>query len=68
MVSDCCPHYLSTNLLKICALMSPIILKKNYRRSAYAEYSGVNEFLRVAAITSSELINYVNIAGKQGFA
>ena len=49
-----------------CAPTSPTICGRNRRGSAGRNLPGFAEFLRVAALTSAELLNYVNVARKSG--
>ena len=61
------PHYLSTNPIEDLRSYIADYLKEEVIAEALTRnIPAFNEFLRVAAITSSELINYVNIARETG--
>lgn len=61
------PHYLSTNPLEELRAYVADYLKEEIISEALTQnIPAFSEFLRVAAITSSELINYVNIARETG--
>jgi len=61
------PHYLSTNPIEELRAYAADYLKEEIIAEALTQnIPAFNEFLRVAAITSSELINYVNIARETG--
>lgn len=61
------PHYLSTNPVEDLRSYIADYLKEEVVAEALTQnIPAFNEFLRVAAITSSELINYVNIALEAG--
>jgi uncharacterized protein len=61
------PHYLSTNPVEDLRSYVADYLKEEIIAEALTRnIPAFNEFLRVAAITSSELINYVNIARETG--
>lgn len=68
MISGLLPsHYLSTNLVEELRAYVADYLKEEIIAEAITQnIPAFNEFLRVAAITSSELINYVNIARETG--
>jgi predicted AAA+ superfamily ATPase len=61
------PHYLSINPIEDLRSYIADYLKEEVIAEALTQnIPAFNEFLRVAAITSSELINYVNIARETG--
>jgi predicted AAA+ superfamily ATPase len=61
------PHYLSINPVEDLRSYIADYLKEEIIAEALTQnIPAFNEFLRVAAITSSELINYVNIARETG--
>lgn len=61
------PHYLSTNPIEELRAYVADYLKEEIISEALTQnIPAFSEFLRVAAITSSELINYVNIARETG--
>jgi predicted AAA+ superfamily ATPase len=61
------PHYLSTNPMEELRAYVADYLKEEIIAEALTQnIPAFSEFLRVAAITSSELINYVNIARETG--
>jgi predicted AAA+ superfamily ATPase len=61
------PHYLSPNPIEDLRSYVADYLKEEVIAEALTQHiPAFNEFLRVAAITSSELINYVNIARETG--
>ncbi len=61
------PHYLSINPVEDLRSYIADYLKEEIVAEALTQnIPAFNEFLRVAAITSSELINYVNIARETG--
>lgn len=61
------PHYLSTNPIEELRAYVADYLKEEIIAEALTQnIPAFSEFLRVAAITSSELINYVNIARETG--
>ena len=61
------PHYLSPNPIEDLRSYVADYLKEEVVAEALTQHIPTfNEFLRVAAITSSELINYVNIARETG--
>ena len=61
------PHYLSMNPIEDLRSYIADYLKEEVIAEALTQnIPAFNEFLRVAAITSSELINYVNIARETG--
>src|SRR3989338_1031479 len=61
------PHYLSTSPIEELRAYVADYLKEEIIAEALTQnIPAFNEFLRVAAITSSELINYVNIARETG--
>jgi len=61
------PHYLSINPVEDLRSYIADYLKEEVIAEALTQnIPAFNEFLRVAAITSSELINYVNIARETG--
>ena len=61
------PHYLSINPMEDLRSYIADYLKEEIISEALTQnIPAFNEFLRVAAITSSELINYVNIARETG--
>jgi predicted AAA+ superfamily ATPase len=61
------PHYLSPNPMEDLRSYVADYLKEEVVAEALTQHiPAFNEFLRVAAITSSELINYVNIARETG--
>ena len=61
------PHYLSTNPVEELRAYVADYLKEEIIAEALTQnIPAFSEFLRVAAITSSELINYVNIARETG--
>lgn len=61
------PHYLSTNPVEDLRAYVADYLKEEIIAEALTQnIPAFSEFLRVAAITSSELINYVNIARETG--
>jgi predicted AAA+ superfamily ATPase len=61
------PHYLSINPIEDLRSYVADYLKEEIIAEALTQnIPAFNEFLRVAAITSSELINYVNIARETG--
>lgn len=61
------PHYLSTNPVEDLRAYVADYLKEEIIAEAITQnIPAFSEFLRVAAITSSELINYVNIARETG--
>ena len=68
MISGLLPaHYLSTNPIEDLRAYVADYLKEEIIAEALTQnIPAFNEFLRVAAITSSELINYVNIARETG--
>ncbi|MFH1198931.1 MAG: DUF4143 domain-containing protein [Candidatus Omnitrophota bacterium] len=68
MISGLLPaHYLSTNPIEELRAYVADYLKEEIIAEALTQnIPAFNEFLRVAAITSSELINYVNIARETG--
>jgi uncharacterized protein len=61
------PHYLSPDPIEDLRSYVADYLKEEIIAEAFTQnIPAFNEFLRVAAITSSELINYVNIARETG--
>src|SRR3989338_3722887 len=61
------PHFLSTNPIEELRAYVADYLKEEIISEALTQnIPAFNEFLRVAAITSSELVNYVNIARETG--
>ncbi len=68
MISGLLPsHYLSTNPIEELRAYVADYLKEEIIAEALTQnIPAFNEFLRIAAITSSELINYVNIARETG--
>ena len=61
------PHYLSENPIEDLRAYIDDYLKEEIAAEALVRnIPAFNEFLRIAAITSSELINYVNIARETG--
>ncbi|MFT5207314.1 MAG: putative AAA+ superfamily ATPase [Candidatus Omnitrophota bacterium] len=61
------PHYLSKNPIESLRAYIADYLKEEIAAEALVQnIPSFNEFLRVAALTSSELINYVNIARETG--
>lgn len=61
------PHYLSANPIEELRAYVADYLKEEIIAEALTQnIPAFNEFLRIAAITSSELINYVNIARETG--
>lgn len=68
MISGLLPsHYLSTNPIEELRAYVADYLKEEIIAEAFTQnIPAFSEFLRVAAITSSELINYVNIARETG--
>ncbi len=68
MISGLLPaHYVSTNPIEDLRAYVADYLKEEIIAEALTQnIPAFNEFLRVAAITSSELINYVNIARETG--
>lgn len=61
------PHYLSLNPLEdLRAYVSDYLKEEIAAEALIQNIPAFSEFLRVAAITSSELINYVNIARETG--
>jgi len=68
MISGLLPaHYVSTNPIEDLRAYVADYLKEEVIAEALTQnIPAFNEFLRVAAVTSSELINYVNIARETG--
>ena len=68
MISGLLPaHYLSTNPIEdLRAYVADYLKEEIIAEALTRNIPAFNEFLRVAAITSSELINYVNIARETG--
>ncbi|MBU1122431.1 MAG: ATP-binding protein [Candidatus Omnitrophota bacterium] len=61
------PHYLSPNPIEDLRAYIADYLKEEIAAEALTQnIPAFNEFLRIAAITSSELINYINIARETG--
>ena len=61
------PHYLSTNPIEdLRAYLADYLKEEIIAEALTQNIPAFSEFLRVAAITSSELINYVNIARETG--
>lgn len=61
------PHYLSTNPLEdLRAYVADYLKEEIASEAAVQNIPSFAEFLRVAAITSSELLNYTNVAREAG--
>ncbi|MFA4890002.1 MAG: ATP-binding protein [Candidatus Omnitrophota bacterium] len=61
------PHYLSANPIEdLRAYIADYLKEEIIAEAAVQNIPAFSEFLRVAAMTSSELINYVNIARETG--
>jgi uncharacterized protein len=61
------PHYLSPNPIEdLRSYVADYLKEEIIAEAATQNIPAFNEFLRVAAITSSELINYVNIGRETG--